>query len=379
MKYCYTILIIAFLCSCKYRTGIEPQTLSSEYTSSLEVSTYGHKTSLLSNSKVFLSGSSSDGFSHEMYSPELRLWESLPNSPISFEHHGLMPLKDGRILLAGGYQRENATVRRTQIGARVQLFDPATHTWTSATSMNIKRASFSLVPLDNGTIMAAGGYSPTEIRNRVYARPTATVEFYDPTTDTWTLGPSMQTVHADYEPIKLPDGRVLILGGNVNAFSGEIYNPAINTWSAISVPSVDVKRGYRAVLADDDHVILTGGIKIAVEGSKVAAIYTISEDSWKLAAEMKEERSEHSLLSLGNGKILAIGGNGTLDDHPFYPTVKATASCEVYDMESDSWRIIGNLQIARARHESIQLSPSEILSIGRNPLADQGAELQFLK
>lgn len=378
MKHYYIFLIFALLCSCKYRTGVEPLTLSSEYTSSLEISKFGFRSSLLPKGKVLLSGSSSDGFSHEIYDPELRLWESLPNSPLSFEYHGLMPLQDGRILLAGGYQLENATASNREIGARVQLFDPTTNEWTSATAMNLKRAAFSLFSLSNGKVMAAGGQSPNETGRRPSVLTTAEVEFYDPTTDIWTAGPAMLSARSNYESVKLPDGRLLLLGGALNGFSGEIYNPTTNTWSAISAPSAEFFGGYRAALVDDDHVILTGGIHDGIEGRKITSIYTISEDSWKQAAYMQKERFEHSLVSLGDGRVIAIGGNGILNNHPFYPYIEATASCEAYDLKSDSWHIIGDLQIPREKHESILLSPTEILTIGRNPFTDNGAELQFL-
>lgn len=379
MKYYLTILICFLLFSCRNRAGIEPLTLSSEYTSELEVNTFGHKASFLANGSVFLSGAYEDNvFVHKMYSPEMRSWESVANSPNVFIYHGMTTLEDGRILLAGGYQKEYNSTARSKIGIRVQVFDPSNRIWTEAASLQIGRASFSLISLDNGKLMAIGGYSLEEVGSRTFALPNSSVEFYDPATDVWTLGPSMIMPRAEQEHVKLADGRILILGGNVNEFTGEVYDPTTNTWSAIASPSIGFRREYRAALLDDEHVILTGGLIEGVEGNRITMIYSISDNTWELAEPMNEERAGHTLLSLGDGRVLAMGGKSKLDDHPFYPTVESIKTCELYDMRSDSWRSVGNFQTERYGHVSVQLSPTEILSIGGSNEPGKGAELQLL-
>lgn len=381
MKYFYFTLIPILIFSCRYRTGIEPLSVSSEFTSSLELNTDGFRAVVLADGKVFLSGASSEEPSHKVYDPALRSWESVASSPNSFQYHEGVLLEDGRVLLAGGYQQKNMSTERPQIGSGSMIFDPATNTWGEGGNMNLGRVGFSLVALANGKWMAIGGVFLQESSTsaRKFPRITASVEFYDPNTNTWALGPSMTQERANHETLALVDGRQLVLGGDATNFSGEIYDPVSNSWSAIETPTFEFGRDFRATMLDEDHVLLSGGRVNSILGNTQAAIYTVSTDTWELASSMAEGRYNHTLIFIKPGRLLAIGGKSKLDDHPFYPTVEATALCELYDMKTNTWRSIGSLRMPRSDHQSIMLNSTEILTISRSFGNDQGAELQILK
>src|SRR5438876_6591513 len=110
-------------------------------------------------------------------------------------------LQDGRVLVAGGTDKNNNLV------ATAELYDPTTGTWSLTGSMHHARFGHTATLLSNGKVLVAGGVGATA----------ATAELYDPTTGTWSLTGSM---HSSREgPTATPvKGMVLVAGGfNNNA------------------------------------------------------------------------------------------------------------------------------------------------------------------
>jgi N-acetylneuraminic acid mutarotase len=66
---------------------------------------------------------------------------------------------------------------------------------------------------------------------------------------------------------------------------------------------------------------------------------------------MNIPRRMHSLIQLNNGNILASGGVGM-------------RSCEIYDMENNSWRYTDSLNYERGYHKSVLLNDGRVLVIG---------------
>src|SRR5437762_3049077 len=81
----------------------------------------------------------------------------------------------------------------------------ATIGWTPTGSLVTARAAHSATPLRDGRILVAGGccLQPGHL---------ASAEIYDPTSGTWTSTGSMGTARANHTATPLPDGRVLVAG-----------------------------------------------------------------------------------------------------------------------------------------------------------------------
>ena len=66
-------------------------------------------------------------------------------------------LSDGRVLVAGG----NAEHPSAQaVGERAELYDPNTGAWTATAGMAAQRAGHVATLLRDGTVLVAGGYQP---------------------------------------------------------------------------------------------------------------------------------------------------------------------------------------------------------------------------
>ena len=85
--------------------------------------------------------------------------------------------------------------------------------------------SFIYPALDDGRIILVGGRNASYIYNY-------NVDFYDPSTNTWTAGPPTTLDHRYLSNIhKLSDGRVLVMGDMANPERPEIYSPSTDSWS----------------------------------------------------------------------------------------------------------------------------------------------------
>lgn len=378
MKYLLPLILLA--CTACQHPSIEPIfKVTSELVAPAPFLKYGHQAILLADGDVFVSDGTAGEFNHQLYHPSFDLWENLDSSRFSYQISGMAILPGAKVLLAGGYQKDRLTLDNRRIGAGAEIYDLSQKSWTTIQSMNIGRAGFTMTALRDGRIMAAGGFYLQQNGSRFSSLSSSVVEFFDPSTETWELGPSMVFTHTQHEALVLSDGRVLILGGNVNEFTGEIFDPITSEWTAISTPGIGYRRDYRTALIDDDHVLLSGGILEGVEGSVICAVYSISEDDWSVTGSMNVPRSEHTLLPLGNGKVLAIGGSSELNDHPFYPTVEPTATCELFDFATGQWEQVGDLEAARSGHQSVMLNDRRIFTVGGTWAVEVEAEIMTIE
>jgi hypothetical protein len=160
--------------------------------------------------------------SAEIFSPRLNSWRVAATMSKPRYVHAATLLNDGRVLVAGGWY---ATSNSDPSHATAEIYDPAANRWSSTGSMTNARAEYGMVRLRDGRVLAAGGVNPA------YAVDTS-AELYDPASGIWqatgnlgtaTMWPAMQV---------LPDGRVLVAGGGLDAVaskvtaSAQVYAPA---------------------------------------------------------------------------------------------------------------------------------------------------------
>ena len=242
-------------------------------------------------------------------------WIQMADMKVGRWYAGLVRLPDERILVMGG-ELDNPSYGRTN---GCEIWNPASNTWTITGSFNLPteiapaillltgevlktwrypelytisngtwRAAATMLQTRNG---AAGGdhadhecvHLPDGRVMAVGIAPTVTngstrfVEFYEPTNNTWTLGPNPRAIRNRPEALMLPDGRVLSFGGQysgpapasvatTNAGTipyctrvADIYDPASNTWRAMADMNRFIHYHNVTVLVPDGRVIATGG------------------------------------------------------------------------------------------------------------------------
>jgi N-acetylneuraminic acid mutarotase len=268
---------------------------------------------------------------------------------------GSATLADGRVLVVGG------TTTTTSVGAlaSAELFDPASDTWQILAPMHEARAYPVVVPLEDGRILVAGG-----ARDKA---PLASSEIYDPGSGSWSPGPSMTTRRSVFAGVRLADGRVLVVGGGTTASAGpatrsaEIFDPAADRWTATA--PMHAARAYpTATLLPDGRVLVVGGATTYAENGTVlgtAELFDPSHGTWSETGPLVVPVYGHAANLLPNGDVLVTGGwSSTAASAP------AIATAQPFDPRSNSWTATTPMQVARADARTLVFPDGQVLVVG---------------
>ena len=99
------------------------------------------------------------------------------------------------------------------------------------------------------------------------------------------------------------------------------------------------------VLNDDDRVIVAGGANNKQSISSSAYMYSKKEDSWTQLSDMVTRRMEIGCRTIANKQtgeleVIVPGGITLMDGAANY-----LSSVEIYNVQSDSWRVAGKCSI----------------------------------
>ena len=176
--------------------------------------------------------------------------------------HTVTTLRDGRVLIAGGFVCcvvEGNTASEVAT-ASAELFDPATGHFTPTGSLSVPRALHQATLLPDGRVLFSGGFGPTAPGGPGPER----AEIYDPATETFGPAGDLRSARFLHSAILLTDGRVLVVGGvaspgdRAGVALTEIYDAGSNTWAP--GPSLQAAwLGSTATLLGSGKVLIHGG------------------------------------------------------------------------------------------------------------------------
>lgn len=231
-------------------------------------------------------------------------------------------------------------------------------TFSTGASMSTSRYEHTATPLPDGTVLIAGGF--TSVNEGAVGAVTATALIYDPKTKTYTATTgSMKAARAGHTATLLPDGKVLVAGGQgyIGGFlstlsSAELYDPGQKTFSVTG--SMTTPRSFGpAVLLQDGTVLMTGGTLGTPSAS--AELYQPSTGAFVATGNMNAARDVHTATLLGDGLVLIAGGQGSS---------APLSSAEVYFPSSGQFSVVGNMTHARSYHTSTLLYDGTVLVAG---------------
>jgi hypothetical protein len=212
--------------------------------------------------------------SAELYNPAAGTWARTGSMTAGRELHTATLLRDGRVLIAGGC----STNLCGGYLASAELYDPRTGKFTATGSMTTPRAGATATLLPDGDVLVAGGQSCGGLS----CPALASAELYHPPAGTWTAVSSMGTSRTGATATLLKDGQVLVAGGcaglcessaPVLAATAELFDPATGTWHPTGSLH-DARAGHVATLLPDGSVLVAGGLDQNFSPLSSAELYT---------------------------------------------------------------------------------------------------------
>ena len=113
-------------------------------------------------------------------------------------------LGDGRILVAGGYDRPWTESNTPKPMRSVVIYDPSSATSVAAAPLSVPRARHAAVSLGDGRVAVIGGLG---------LAATATIEVYDPVANTWRFAKPLSQPRYDHSAVS-DGGTITVLGGS---------------------------------------------------------------------------------------------------------------------------------------------------------------------
>jgi len=279
--------------------------------------------------------------------PPVTLDQSKGSLATGRSDHTAVRLPDGRVLVAGG--TDGTTVLKS-----VEVFDPSSEKWVSATDMKTARRGHTMTLLQDNKVLVTGGFDDK--------LALATAEIYDPSSNTWTatIGP-MALSHRFHTATLLPDGKVLVAGGAAGPLITadpkvtEIYTPSTGLFTAGPLLP-EARQGHTATLMKDNKVLFVGN---SGDNSAAGRVLTYissapASSTWASTPSASHVRYGHTatVLDSTQNKVMIIGGG------------VSPATAEIYDLDLNTWTTVAPMSTARSLHTSTLLLDGRILVVG---------------
>ena len=265
----------------------------------------------------------------EVYDPETNTWQRLADMPTA-RHGTKATVVDGKIYVMAGYVGKDNQGVNLKFLKTVEMYDPQTDTWVRKQDMPTPRIEFG-TGVVAGKIYAIGG--------RVHPRDKPggpwrldLVEVYDPATDTWTKRAKMSTKRTSVKAAVIDDTIYAIggkgwpqVGNHGGPFLGtiEVYEPRINRWT--KKPDMPNLRRVSSMVVIADKIYLIGGNAVQAGDAAVGEWITSIEvyepviERWDVIPTRPTLQLPFSVAAV-NGKIYVFGGDDK--DWELSPTVE---------------------------------------------------------
>jgi N-acetylneuraminic acid mutarotase len=177
-------------------------------------------------------------------------WRRLADAPIA---RGGATAKaiGGKIYVAGGAPTEDAPSI-----AELDIYDPATNTWTTGAPLPTPREHVASCVIDDKLVVIGGWNERREVQS--------VVEAYDPKTNTWERWPDLPTPRGDLAAVTL-DNRCYAIGGETwstpppaTLGANEMFDATSRRW-AILAPMPTARHGLGLAVVGKEIFALGGG------------------------------------------------------------------------------------------------------------------------
>ncbi len=236
-----------------------------------------------------------------------------------------------------------------------------------------------------------------------------------PAAGPWQPAGSMAVSRLDPHAVLLADGRVLVVGNDVNnglsgtvrgdSATAEVWDPATNAWQATSALNRP-RAEFAAIGLRTGGVLVTGGLDLGaptttdpayacLNGASLSYSSTYVWDrttgAWTRAGLLGTARTQPTVAALPDGRVLLMGGfyqaprtgrspDAALAAYRLSPpdtaaagpradvapefTIPALATAEIFDPATGTWSSTGPMRYARYGAAAATLADGRVLVVG---------------
>lgn len=269
------VLIVGGLDNGRYLASAElydPTTDAFNETGPLHDARSGHAAVLLADGRVLIVGGVGAGWtflaSAEIYDPDSGIFTPTGSMQTARESHTATVLADGRVLVVGGHTGQR---RALEILASAEVYDLASGSFEVVGSLNTARHKHDAVLLADGRVLILGGADARDEQGQF-----ASAELFDPRTRTFAPTAAMHFTRYKIQgtSLRLPDGRVAVLGGPGPL---ETFDPMTNAF-VLSAIDLGPTRLFSAVAPlTDGRLLVTGGYGSGISASDGAWVIDLTK------------------------------------------------------------------------------------------------------
>jgi hypothetical protein len=253
---------------------------------------------------------------------------------------GLTSLADGRVLALGGTVGPQNAAGLPD----TNLFDPLSETWTLGNQSTYGRWYPTLTVLTDGRVLATSG--------RIQKDPPiiATIpEVWDPASGFWSeLTGANLSLELYPQMFLLPDGRVL---STSTSGTTRALTVATESWVTINTSNYSLSQGSAAAY-EPGRIMRIGGGSIGTADVETLDM-TLPDPQWQVASQLSFPRRRPDLVTLPDGRLLAIGGSVEGQNSPEC----AMHAAEVWDPAGGQWTTWASMARPRIYHSTAMLLP----------------------
>jgi N-acetylneuraminic acid mutarotase len=227
-------------------------------------------------------------------------WEDLPGG-LHLQGLALVAHK-GKVIRVGGMEPRNkpGEEANSHSTATVQAFDPKAGKWADLPPLPAPRSSHDAVVVGD-TLIVAGGWNMKGKERPEWHTTFHTLDLSTPTAE-WKTEPQPFVRRALTAAVHA--GKVYVIGGLTKAGETEVdvnvFDPATGKWTdGPKVPGGGMNGFTPAAVAVGKHLYLNPADGV---------VYKLDGDKWAETAKVTTPRWVHRAVSLGEDKLLVIGG-----------------------------------------------------------------------
>ncbi|HET9790079.1 MAG TPA: kelch repeat-containing protein, partial [Candidatus Angelobacter sp.] len=238
--------------------------------------------------------------------------------------------------------------------------------WAASGNLQQARSGAAAVLLPDGRLLITGG--------DVAGAPATSVEVLNPD-GSFTAATPMSVARSGHAAVLLATGDVLVTGGRTSGGgitnSAEVFDPTSNTWTA--APGMqEARAGHATAQLPDYSIIIVGGVSSSGPVSAVER-YSFWDGIFVHAGVLNHPRADAAVAVLGDWHVLVAGGT-TIDAQGQSAT---TTLVEAFDPANGVSADVVSLSSARAGASATTLLDGRVAIIGGNNGADDLASAEI--